>query len=363
MATYTTCTTVDGVWDGVPGVDLAIGIIGAIGLVATAVWLALMAFGAASLTPASLAVAATLLAMECLTAINLLHKVRSYFFDHRLICLGDDRCAIAHVITIEDNGDGDKSMNTVLAPATYDTSEPDYRAMFQPAQLVYVDPGLAVRGFSLDPTAVRESASPSSFGRGALPFFHCEVEGTKLDSWTTALIAYLWTLFALATAALVLAGIVTALGPIAWVLWIAIALLILLAALFGLSLGDEETGSAPAGPIGDAIPGPAGPIITDDGGNAVNLGDFVALIGRPVCDTGHNPRCWDELHPVKGIAKIQESEYNLVAATHTDGDLYDRYCNALRDFVDNVGTVKQGLTATDDDGKPLLTCLEHPAIG
>ena len=123
-------------------------------------------------------------------------------------------------------------MNTVLAPATYDTSEPDYRAMFQPAQLVYVDPGLAVRGFSLDPTAVRESASPSSFGRGALPFFHCEVEGTKLDSWTTALIAYLWTLFALATAALVLAGIVTALGPIAWVLWIAIALLILLAALF-----------------------------------------------------------------------------------------------------------------------------------
>ena len=79
MATYTTCTTVDGVWDGVPGVDLAIGIIGAIGLVATAVWLALMAFGAASLTPASLAVAATLLAMECLTAINLLHKVRSYF--------------------------------------------------------------------------------------------------------------------------------------------------------------------------------------------------------------------------------------------------------------------------------------------
>jgi hypothetical protein len=362
MARATQCTTVAGAWDGIPGFSLVLGIIGIVALILDAVWLALAAFGVASLTPQSLAIAAWVLMAACLTAINLLHQVREYFFDRRLICLGPDRCAMAQVVTIEDNGDGDKSMNTVLAPADFDTSETDYRTFAQAATLVYDDPGLAARGWELDPKANR-SLSPQTYGHGELPFFHCEIEGSKLDDWTTALIAYLWVLFAFAAAAFVLASVITALGPIAWILWVAIALLILLASLFGLSLGDEDTGSAPAGPLGDATPTPGGPIITDSGGNSVSVGDYVALLGRPICDSGHNPKCWDELHPVKAIARIRQSEYETVPAGAVPGGILDRYCEALRQFVTDVGVVKQGLTATDGAGTPKLTCLEHPRIG
>jgi hypothetical protein len=289
--------------------------------------------------------------MECLFAINLLVQFRDYFFDKRLVCHGEDRCAIAHVITIEDNGDGDNSLNTILAPADADTTESAYMAMAQPAALVYPDPGLASRGWRLVPSANRPSLEPRTFGRGNLPFFHCEIEGTFLDDWTTALLAYLWVLFGLAAAALALAAASLALGPIGWVIWIAIALFILLAILFGASsLDEDEAGSARGGPIGDALPSPTGPVITDSGGNAVSVGDFVAMFGRHVCDTGHNPDCWNELHPLKAITKILQSEYESVP--EGGGDILDKYCVALRDFLDETGALKQS-----------LTCLEHPRVG
>jgi hypothetical protein len=203
----------------------------------------------------------------------------------------------------------------------------------------------------LDPKANR-SLSPKTFGHGKLPFFHCEIEGTKLDDWTIALIAYLWTLVGLAATAFALAAAGAALGPISWAIWIAIALFIFLASLFGLSLGDDPAGSAPAAPVGNAVPGPAGPIITDAGGNAINVGDLVAMIGYHITDSGHNPGCWNELHPLKGIAKITQREYNSVGIAHAPDDIYDKYCAALKDFVTNVGKISQ-----------TLTHLEHKRVG
>ncbi len=362
MARHTTCTTVAGVWTGVPGVPLAMGILGVIGLIVAPVYLAIAALSAAGITPASMAIAASLLQFACLFAINLLHQVRDYFFDHRLICLDGERCAIGRVHTMEDNGDGDKSMNTVLAPATDATLPADYDTFFQVQNLVRVDPGLASRGFNLDPHAARRPP----FGRG-LPLFHCEIEGTWLDELTTATLAWLWTIFALAVAALVAAAAATALGPIAWAIWIAIALLVILAILLSRLFGLEDTEGIDAGPIGDATPSPSGPVITDRGGQTIRVNDLVALIGRHVCDIGHNPPCWDELHTVTGIARVQQSEYDAVPVAHAPGDIYDRYCSALTDFVAGVGHVRQQLEADGDGGDggeaESVPCLEHDRIG
>jgi hypothetical protein len=227
---------------------------------------------------------------------------------------------------------------------------------------VFVDPGLASRGFHLDPDAARTPL----FGRG-LPLFHAEIEGTYLDTLTTAVLAWLWTIFALAVAAMIAAAAATALGPIAWAIWIAIAILIILAILLGGLFGFSDDDSIDAGPLGDATPSPSGPIITDIGGQTINRNDFVALIGRHVCDTGHNPGCWDELHTVTGVAKIPEADYRAIPTVHTAGDLYDRYCAALQGFVDGVGHVRQELGTGTSDGTsgdpPPVPCLEHERIG
>jgi hypothetical protein len=364
MARHTTCTTVAGIWDGVPGFSFVAGAIGGISLIIAGVIITLGAFSAAGITPQSMIIASMLLMIACLFGIYTVTKVRDYIFDHRLICLGADTCAVAHVITIEANDDGDHSLNTVLAGATYDTPESEYAKMFQPAKLVYVDPGLAAQGFHLDPKANREGHSPQTFGHGNLPFFHCEIEGTRFDELTTEVLAFLYTVLGIAIAALILASIFTALGPLATIVWIAVALLILLLLLLLSLFGLDETGSVGVPNIGNAQPSPTGPVITDVGGGTVSLGDFLALIGRPVCDTGHNPACWDELHSVKGIAKIQEAEYHNVTEPHISGDIYDKYCAALHTYIDGVARLGQALSS--DNGGPgnqNVPYLEHPTIG
>jgi hypothetical protein len=356
MARNTTCTPLAGAWDGVGGVNIGLGVVGAVMAIAAGVTAALAAFGIASLTPASMAIAAWLLATACLFAINLLNKVRDYFFDHRLVCLDGDRCAIARVEAIEDDADGDKALNTILAPAQRSTTESDYQTMFQAKTLVYVDPGLASRGWHLEPKDNRKGSNPATFGEGKLPFFHCEIEGTYLDDWTSALLAYFWLLEAIAIAAFALAIAALALGPIAWAIWIAIAILVFLLALLGLHFagGSPDTGSTPAGPVGSSTPSPSGPVITDSGGNTISVGDFIALRGRHVCDTGHHDAggCWDELHPVLAVTKIPQSDYDLAPVDHVAGDIYDKYCDALQGFLGEKGQIEQG-----------LTYLEHPRVG
>src|SRR5205823_12224524 len=57
MARHTTCTSVAGAWDGVGGVNIGLGVVGAILLIVAGVTAAVAAFVAAALTPATLAVA------------------------------------------------------------------------------------------------------------------------------------------------------------------------------------------------------------------------------------------------------------------------------------------------------------------
>jgi hypothetical protein len=107
------------------------------------------------------------------------------------------------------------------------------------------------------------------FGAG-LPFFHAEIEGTYFDTLTLAFIAWLWTIFAIAVAAMVAAAAFTALGPFAWAIWIAIAILIILAILLAGLFGGSDDDSIDAGPLGSATPSPAGPVIADIGGRTIH---------------------------------------------------------------------------------------------
>jgi len=181
MARQTKCDTLAGAWSFVPGVDLAIGIVGVLGLIFAPVMVIVAALTAAGITPFTLIAAGTVLMFACLFAINLIHKVRDYFFDHRLVCLGDDHCAIARVVSMEDNGDGDKSLNTILAPATESTTEAEYALMFQPAALVFNDPGLASRGWNLNPKEARDPRRIRSSGRASC---RCSTARSRARSWT-----------------------------------------------------------------------------------------------------------------------------------------------------------------------------------
>lgn len=350
----TTCAPIDKVWEGVNGLDIGLGIVGAIGVLMAGIMGLVIALSAAAATPPTLAIAAVTLMMSCLMVINTINQARNYAFNYKLACIGENRCAIAFVHSMEMNVDGDLAINVVLAPATDQTEEKDYKNMFQAAELVYTDPGVGTRGWNFGP----HENGRGDFGKG-LPLLHCEIEGSYLDDWTKGLLAYLWLLFALAVAALILATTLTALGPIGWAIAGAVFLLLLLAALFaGHMLGDEEHLSGAEGdPIGISTPDPSGPVITDVGGQSVNVGDFIVMIGRHVCDTGHHGEkgdptgrgVWDELHPVLGITKLRPTEYLKIGTTHTSGDLYDKYCESLQAFINRTA--------------PPVVTLEHPYIG
>ncbi|MFZ1221393.1 MAG: hypothetical protein WAO00_19035, partial [Chthoniobacterales bacterium] len=317
MATHTNCTALNDVWDGYGGVFWGSAIFATIALVVAGVWAALLAFGSGTISPMSMMVVAGILFAAALAGVIALGRIRDYFFNHRLACLDGDRCAIARIERMEADGDGDTALNVILAPADEKTDEPTYQTQFQAKLLVYVDPGLAGRGWHLGPFEVRDG---EKFGAG-IPFFHCEIEGTYFDDWTSALIAWMVGLMLLAVAAFALAAAATALGPIAWAVWIAVALLLLLLSLFGLHMaGDDDVSGTSGTPIGDTTPLPGGPIITDSGGNHLSNEDFVAILGRHVTDCGHADKgCWDELHNVYALAKIPPDLYVNAPSTHTGG--------------------------------------------
>lgn len=355
MARFTKCTTLADAWDGIGGLYVGLGIVAILGILTAGVAAALFIFSASFATPPSLIVAASALMAACLAAIATIMRGRDYFFDHRLICINDNVCAIVKVVITEENGDGDKSIDCLLAPADDTTPAFDYEnTLWQSKDLIFKDElGLNNRGWHLDVKGNR-AEHPFTFGNNELPFFHCEIEGTKIDSWTTALLAYLWTLFGIAAAALALAIAAALLGPLGWIILGAIALLILLLAIFGLSLGDDDEGAIEdIDGLGDATPGPDGPIITDSAGHHIQAGDILAIVGHHITDTGHNPTCWNEIHPLRGIAKIKDTTvYDNVGIDIKNDAVFDPYCSALKDFVNNKGTIRQTLTA-----------LEHEKIG
>lgn len=357
MARRTQCTTIGDLWDGVGFGGWFFGIFAILGIIWTIIQGALIAFSnpAVWATPVSVGIAGGILLATCIMAIGVLVHARNYFFDHRLLCINDNQCAVGKVIVIEHNADGDKSLDLLLAPATEETSAEDYQNnLWQSRDLIFHDDGsLDTRGWHLDPKRNRDE-SPITFGPNRLPFFHCEIEGTKLDTWIDALLAYLGVLMAIAAAAIAAAVIFTSLGPIGWVLWIAAALLLLLLAIFGIDIGltSEDEASVDIDNLSEAVPDPMGPIVTDSSGNHIQNGDIVAIIGSHICDTGHNPTCWNEIHPVKGIARLRDLKFYMNVGTDTPSPQFIALCDALNRHVNDFGTVSQGLTH-----------LEHPRMG
>ncbi len=357
MARQTTCRPIAEVWTGVGWFTYVGGITAAVAAVAGAVAISLALLKTSLLTanPVTIGIAAGALLAGVLGAIATLTHIRNYFFDHKLGCITEQECALGQVWIIEDNADGDLSLNLILAPARDVTTLDQYRVMWQSAKLVFHDPGVATADpeWTHKPGEVRLGVEPTGQGPNRLPYFHCEIEGTFFDDWTSAVIAYMWVLAGLATALLALAIAGTVAGPLGWIVVAALALLVLLALVLGLGPSEDDLLTAEADPIGTAIPGEAGPIVTDTGGNRVSVGDYVVVSGRHVVDTGHsNVGCWNEFHPLRAIAKVTSNEYAAVNGTAASHALVDRYCKALRDFTDKTGTVKQG-----------LTCLEHPRLG
>jgi hypothetical protein len=357
MARQTTCQPIGDVWTGVGWGTYAGGILAAVGTVAAGVATALALFNVAffTLNPVTIGIAAGVLIASLLGLIATLTHIRNYFFDHRLGCIAEEECALGQVWIIEDNSDGDRSLNLILAPAADSTTEAEYRTMWQAEKLVFHDPGVATADSSWKhkPGALRLGVEPTGQGTFKLPYFHCEIEGTFFDDWTSALLVYMWALVGYATAILALAIAGTVSGPLGWILVGLIALLALLALALGLLPSQDDVFTTEAGPIGTATPGPNGPIVTDSGGSTIAVGDFIVILGRHVVDTGHSDEgCWNELHPVRAIAKVTGRDYGRVDNSPDGRAAVQAFCKALSDFRDPTGTIKQK-----------LTCLEHPKIG
>ena len=357
MARQTTCKPIADVETGIGWMTYVGGIAAVVVAVAAAAATALAPLNVAFLSgnPVTVRIAAGVAIASLLGLIATLTHIRNYFFDGRLGCIAEEECALGRVWVIEEDADGDRALNLILAPANDATTEAEYSSMWQAKQLVFHDPGVATADSSWQhkPSAMRLGVEPTGQGTFKLPYFHCEIEGTFFDDWTSALLTYMWILVGYATAILALAIVGTVLGPLGWILLGAVALLLLLAALFGWLPGQDDAFITEAGPIGTANPGPNGPIVTDSGGSTIAVGDFIVILGRHVVDTGHADKgCWNELHPVRAIAKVREADYNRVDESPDGQAAVKAFCKALSDFRDPTGTIKQK-----------LTCLEHPAIG
>lgn len=356
MARTTTCTTITDAWDGVGAVFTGLGIVGVLAIISATIQAAIVTFSSAGWTPPSLIAAGIVLMAACVLAMAVTVRAGNYFFDHRLVCIEPSKCVIGRVILTEENEDGDRSLDLLLAPADESTTAAEYQTvLWQSRDRIFTDfVGLGTRGWHLNPKGNRGSTNPIGFGNNELPFFHCEIEGTKIANWLTAIMAWLIALMVIAAAAIALGAIGTAIPIVGAILMIALAIFWLLALIFGLDYGWGE-GDAPSVDVdnlGDATPSDMGPVITDSTGNSVSNGDVVIVTGAFIVDTGHNPGCWNELHPIRGIAKMRGPKEYFSVGTDSQSDIFSRYCQALNDHINNFGTISQGLTK-----------LEHPSLG
>jgi hypothetical protein len=357
------CAPINAAQSSISGADLALGIVGVIGVVVAGVITTAAALTFAAATPATLAVAAVALSIACLFAINLINKAMDVLFHYKLACIDGERCAIGQVMKIEKNPDGDTTFDMKLAPIQATTTPTEFAASFQGSTLVFSDPGAASRGWAFKP-----DSGAGFLGGTKLPLFHCEIEGSYLNDWLTALLALLWSLLALAAAALALAITLTAIELIpiiGWVIAVIIAIIALLATLLGINMAGDpgSIGSAELEvPVSEQSPGATGPVLTDTANNKVAVGDFIILSGMHVLDCGHaedkyddgSPKgTWCEIHPVRAIGKTSQNWYDAYSAA-SNNTILDRYCEALNGFI---ATAKNALAATAQQP------LEHPRVG
>lgn len=363
-----TCAPIGDVWEGYPttpailfGVPAGASLLVIGGIIVAYIAGALGGIAAASLSPATLIwmCSSTIVSLGIL--ITFLELALQYLFKYKLACIDGDRCAIVRIESIVHNEDSDQSLNTILAPLSNpNTTENAYKAMWQAASLLYSDttPSVASRGWKFRPESNKEEPK---FGYYKLPLFHCEIQGKTNYEWIQGLITYMGIMIAILLAIIALAVLGAALGPLYYVVLGLIALLILLASIFGIKTSlssSQDAGSATSNTdIGNATPGPNGYVITDTFGRTIYVGDYALFYGLHVMDTAHHEDhdgTWCELHPLKAIAKINQTMYNAVSTTGPSG-VYERLCKAMEEYVKRpIG---------DANNKIAAAPLEHDRIG
>jgi hypothetical protein len=331
------------------------------------------------------------LGLACATGIAMAIRARNYFYDHKLLCIGFGPVTVCgQVNSIEENGDGDNSLNLLVDPLTdittlkdfRDESKPEFkeaRRLILPSSKESED--LHKLGFIFNEKLAadvvvdeKKLANPVIAEKlateGQVPLMHCEIQGTAVDDYTDEVIGMLTALGITAAAIAVLAAFCS--YPI-----VAIIIAVLTAILFffkvfpkheriekGVLWKKGKTNLAEALP--EAILGG----VPTSGGYTINVGDHVVLMGIHVCDTGHwndegNPGCWNEIHPVIAITKLppgvgrKEPNENTPATPGMFATKEFHSCNdylkALGDFVSS--SPSPHLIA----GKSVP--LEHDSIG
>jgi hypothetical protein len=328
MVRYSKCASVDNIWkdQGIKKGTYYGITVGAAGLAALSAVLIIIEGIIIAITSCpwcctAIVVEAVALVLACMVGIWMVNRFRDYFFDHKLLCIGDGSpttLVCGMVTSIEENGDGDNSLNLLVDPTTEDTTIDDFinKDVFANARkLIKADPrenprerkDLDKLGFIFNENLAREP-----IGKEKIPLLHCEIQGTALDDYCKETIGYL-------TALCIWGGLVGVVGIICHIPvwgWIAIVIIGILLALLNIFKGKSGYERVKKGVLGEksstdlasALPEAFGGFSTP-GGYTINIGDHVAVLGLHVCDTGHyddkdTPGCWNEIHPISGITKL-----------------------------------------------------------
>jgi hypothetical protein len=319
MVRYSTCASVDNIWKdhGIAEGTYHGITVGAAGVAALSALLLviegiILAITSCPLCCTLIVVESVSLIVACGVGIWMVNRIRDYFFDHKLLCIGDrfpPTLVCGKVNSIEENGDGDNSLNLLVDPITEHTMMHDFmieKAFAYARKLIKAGPeekkDLDKLGFIFN-----ENLARAPIGEN-IPLLHCEIQGTAMDDYCKETIGYL-TALGIWGAVMGVAGAICHIPVWGWIAMAVIGLLLAILSFFKGASGykrvstgvlSEKTSTDLASALPEAFGGFSTP-----GGYTINIDDHVAVLGRHVCDTGHYEEgCWNEIHPIDGITKL-----------------------------------------------------------
>lgn len=269
-----------------------------------------------------------------------------YLLGGKLICLGGDQIAIGSVLSVEtvDSKDGfdaidnDLSINLLLCP--HQKIVPDDATTFEASNLPDSDPTdpLNYQDFLVQEQSASKNHGIPYTGYEAAEFthkpnFHVELEGSRIHDMYEAFLAA----WAILMAAALAAAAVAAVPVIGW-------LLALLFMLFGAGIGAGIAGGAWGG-ADEGSTADLDPTIGE-----LHINDVLVSYGTWAYDSGHNADLnagWNELHPVKFLAKA-----NACVDSKGAVEWQDKINEAL-DIPDYRGAAEK---------HPLVGSVYHPLI-
>ncbi|TMQ12121.1 MAG: hypothetical protein E6J91_21490 [Deltaproteobacteria bacterium] len=325
------------------------------------------------------------LVLSLAAAMSALMKVCDYILNGKLVCLGDDQCAVGRVAAFEtvddksgvDKIDNDFSINLLLAPHHLDefangTQEANYKWLIKDTTSWGHDglPGKLITEQS-DMPLPRESdggswhsaryagtfktyansnyiswEDPPTPGKPFdVPVFHCEIEGERAHAVCSTLAALSSPIPGFgAICRFKLFGI--PLGRWACAVVAAILAPIILAALaIAWAAGSDDNRSF-------------------DGAGSLKRGDPVIIRGRWCYDASHSG--WNEIHPVMSVQRI-ENEKDLDGVMFKDA--IARWCSLTGEVppVTDPGVRPQGMTPEqstvyDNQQQPENQWVIHPYV-